>query len=129
MKNLLKEAADPHMALLLIELPQSGIRDEVVVGTSVRPMRSYAGDRLHHGKGNTSQSSKRRIGRGIGCSSVYCHTPPSYGVEIPSETIRRNRSQINPLPDSGTHPTPESRDPIVTRSRTGTPRLPPQRLA
>ena len=33
---------------------QSGIRDKVVVGTSVRslrPMRSSAGDRLHHGKG------------------------------------------------------------------------------
>ena len=61
-------------------------------------------------------------------------TPRSYLVQTPSGTLRRNRSQINPAPNSQTSPsqptapTPADRDPIMTRSRTGTARFPPQRL-
>ena len=69
-------------------------------------------------------------------------SPRSYIVETPSGDLRRNRSQLNVMPDSPELPVTESDQPvcdnqtepppvprrIVTRSQTGTTITPPERL-
>ena len=62
-------------------------------------------------------------------------TPRSYFIETPSGEVRRNRSQLNVSPSnvnsSNSNDTPtavETPTPIMTRSKTGTPILPPNRL-
>ena len=64
--------------------------------------------------------------------------PRSYIVETPSGEVRRNRSQLNVVPEHssivepevGSSPTNASEQPcrIVTRSHTGTAIRPPERL-
>ena len=58
-------------------------------------------------------------------------TPRSYIVETPSGQVRRNRQHLNQMPESqdpqGQIELP-TRDPIMTRSRTGTTVTPPNRL-
>ena len=60
------------------------------------------------------------------------NAPRSYIVDTPSGSIRRNRSQLNPMPATSTaNATPtttRTRSPIRTRSRTGTHIAPPKRL-
>ena len=69
-------------------------------------------------------------------------TPRSYVVETESGELRRNRSQIVVVPESEPDPAPETEaEPeqrsalttpprrIMTRTRTGTSILPPERLA
>ena len=61
-------------------------------------------------------------------------TPRSYIVETPSGRVRRNRVHLNPMPNDATddatidHTQRPSRDPIMTRTRTGTAIHPPDRL-
>ena len=70
-------------------------------------------------------------------STSTAEFPRSYNVETPSGEIRRNRSQLNTVPDSGepvesprpSPQPPESPKQIMTRSRTGTQIHPPERLA
>ena len=63
------------------------------------------------------------------------NAPRSYIVDTPSGSIRRNRSQLNAVPDTQSNTpstgqtTTRSRSPIRTRSRTGTRIAPPERLA
>ena len=61
------------------------------------------------------------------------NTPRSYIVETPSGEIRRNRHQLNVRPpqDNGniSSPPADARTQILTRSRTGTSIIPPERLA
>ena len=60
--------------------------------------------------------------------------PRSYTVTTPTGDIRRNRSQLNIVPDSTQPATTQqpnlsfTREPIMTRSRTGTLIVPPQRF-
>ena len=58
-------------------------------------------------------------------------TPRSYIVETPSGQVRQNRQHLNQMPESqdpqGQIELP-TRDPIMTRSRTGTTVTPPNRL-
>ena len=58
-------------------------------------------------------------------------TPTSYVVETPTGSVRRNRQHLNILPD-GHQPNDQTkqpvREPIQTRSRTGTQIHPPDRL-
>jgi len=58
-------------------------------------------------------------------------TPRSYVVQTPTGNLRRNRHQLNPnLSPTDPQPTTAGdRSPIMTRSRTGTPISPPDRLA
>ena len=63
---------------------------------------------------------------------THATTPRSYVVNTSNSTVRRNRSQINVAPNSTSSsssnvPNP-IREPIMTRSRTGTPVAPPDRL-
>ena len=59
------------------------------------------------------------------------HTPRSYIVDTPTGTIRRNRQHLNRVP-SGSNQSDstetQGRDPIMTRSRSGTAIQPPSRL-
>ena len=49
------------------------------------------------------------------------NAPRSYVIDTPTGTIRRNRSQLNIIPDQRTPSSSmSSREPILTRSRTGT---------
>ena len=57
------------------------------------------------------------------------NAPQSYVIDTPTGTIRRNRSQLNIIPDQRTPSSSmSSREPILTRSRTGTTIAPPHRL-
>ena len=65
-------------------------------------------------------------------SRYPCYDPNSYVVNTSNSTVRRNHSQINVAPNSAS---PSSsnvrnliREPIMTRSHTGTPVAPPDRL-
>lgn len=65
---------------------------------------------------------------------THANAPRSYVVDTSHGPVRRNRSQLNIMPgppsttDSSTPSTPPIRDPIMTRSRTGTRIAPPTRL-
>ena len=64
---------------------------------------------------------------------THADAPRSYVVNTSNgSTIRRNRSQINVVPNStspsNSEPSEPIREPIMTRSRTGTKITPPQRL-
>ena len=63
---------------------------------------------------------------------AHANAPRSYVVDTPSGAIRRNRSQLNvvpqPAPSSDSTPLRSTREPIMTRSRTGTSISPPNRL-
>ena len=61
------------------------------------------------------------------------NAPRSHIVETQSGLVRRNRSHLRVVPetqpsDPSTNTTIPTRDPIRTRSRTGTPIVPPDRL-
>ena len=59
----------------------------------------------------------------------HANTPRSYIVSTPHGNIRRNRSQVNVAPAANPQDPPlPTRDLIMTRSRTGTSVIPPQRL-
>ena len=57
-------------------------------------------------------------------------TPRSYFVDTPSGTLRRNRGDLNVMPDNCDtgEPTQTVRSPILTRSKTGTQIRPPNRF-
>ena len=60
------------------------------------------------------------------------NTPRSYIIKTPNGEVRRNCGQLNVDPSSDTDNTPtgtERQSPIRTRSKTGTPIPPPERLA
>ena len=63
------------------------------------------------------------------------NAPRSYIVDTQSGSIRRNRSQLNAVPDTQSNTsstgqtTTRSHSPVCTRSRTGTRIAPPERLA
>ena len=78
-----------------------------------------------------------------GTVSSEADMPRSYHVDTPSGPIRRNRIDLNPKPQPETEPNcelssgstqqdpisqPLTRSPIKTRSTTGTPIIPPDRL-
>ena len=64
--------------------------------------------------------------------ATHATAPRLYVVNTSSSTIRRNRSQINVVPNatppSSSTPSQQIRKPIITRSRTGTLVAPPKRL-
>ena len=67
-----------------------------------------------------------------GTTITNANTPRSYIVETPSGEIRRNRSQLNinpSIPPRQEHPTTNDSQRIMTRTQTGTPISPPERLA
>ena len=71
-----------------------------------------------------------------GCVTAHADAPRSYLVETPTGQVRRNRAQLNIRPDSQSfNRTSQSdttsaptRTPVMTRSRTGTNIVPPDRL-
>ena len=67
-----------------------------------------------------------------GIATPHLTAPRSYTVTTDSGTVRRNRSQLNIVPQPTTQPAapppPTAREPVQTRTRTGTPMAPPQRF-
>ena len=76
-----------------------------------------------------------------GRTVTFANTPRSYVVQTPTGEMRRNRRQLNIAPPTNSHSTDnipqtdartneeQTRSPIMTRSRTGTPIAPPNRLS
>ena len=65
----------------------------------------------------------------MGCIVIPATTPHSYIVEVPSDQIRRNRSDLNQRAEDYSQPT--TTPPIdrpTTRSQTGAPLQPPDHL-
>ena len=62
--------------------------------------------------------------------TAHANTPRSYLVDTPTGTIRRNRAHLTVMQSSDrTGPADtQDRSPIMTRSRTGTRIIPPERL-
>ena len=171
-KGLLKDAANPHLALLTyraIPLPWCQLSPaELLMGRKLRTdvpsttafhtphwrflkeFREKDKERKEKQKAEFDRRHRIRTLPDIPDNSdvwvttrgnpvpgqTVCHstTPRLYVANTPSGTIRRNRSQINLAP-SGNTPQPQppnhadTRDPIMTRTRTGTAILPPERLA